>query len=87
MGNIFASETAVITTTVGEANNYLKDGINAYIVEPHNPLLIRDKIIQAFKNPDERTRIAKAGKQMAFKEFDYLYHGKRLAVFLCNGND
>ncbi|EXY77438.1 hypothetical protein M084_4858, partial [Bacteroides fragilis str. 3988 T1] len=56
-------------------------------VEPHNPLLIRDKIIQAFKNPDERTRIAKAGKQMAFKEFDYLYHGKRLAVFLCNGND
>ena len=87
MGNIFASETAVITTTVGEANNYLKDGVNAYIVEPHNPLLIRDKIIQAFKNPDERTRIAKGGKQMAFKEFDYLYHGKRLAVFLCNGND
>ena len=87
MGNIFASETAVITTTVGEANNYLKDGVNAYIVEPHNPLLIRDKIIQAFKNPDERTRIAKGGKQMAFKEFDYLYHGKRLAVFLCNSND
>lgn len=86
MGDIFASETAVITTTVGEANNYLIDGVNAYIVEPHNPLLIRDKIIQAFNNPDERKRIAKAGKEMAIKEFDYIYQGKRLAAFLCDDN-
>lgn len=86
MGDIFASETAVITTTVGEANNYLKDGVNAYIVEPHNPLLIRDKIIQAFNDPNERKRIAKAGKEMALKEFDYIYQGKRLAAFLCDEN-
>lgn len=86
MGDIFASETAVITTTVGEANNYLTDGVNAYIVEPNNPLLIRDKIIQAFNNPDERKRIAKAGKEMAIKEFDYIYQGKRLAAFLCDDN-
>ena len=41
----------VITTTIGEANNYFKDGVNAFIVEPHKPELIADKIVYACSHP------------------------------------
>jgi len=81
LGEILLSETAVITTTVGEANHYLKDGESAYIVEPHQPKLIAEKIIQAINNPEERGRIAKKGKEIAEKEFDCIYQGNRLIYF------
>lgn len=82
LGEILLSETAVITTTVGEANNYLKDGQSAYIVEPQSSDLIAEKIIQAFRYPEERKRIAKNGKAIAKTEFDVIYQGKRLSDFL-----
>jgi glycosyltransferase involved in cell wall biosynthesis len=81
LGEILVSETAVITTSVGEPNYYLKDGLNAYIVKPHNPLLIAEKIVQAFTNTTERDNISKAGRELAEKEFDCVYQGKRLVDF------
>ena len=82
LAEILLTETAVITTTVGEANYYLKDGESAYIVEPHKPELIADKIIQAFSYPEERLNIAKKGSEIAKKEFDNIYHGKRILDYL-----
>lgn len=81
LGEILLSETAVITTSVGEANNYLKDGENAYIVAPHQSALIAEKIVQAFTCTEERKRIAKNGKAIAEKEFDVIYQGKRMVEF------
>lgn len=81
LAEILLSETAVITTTVGEANYYLKDGESAYIVPPHRSELIADKIIQAFTYEEERKRIAKNGKEIAMKEFDCIYQGKRMFDF------
>lgn len=81
LGEILWSGTPVITTTVGEANYYLKDGESAYIVEPHNPRLIAEKIIQAFSNPEESRKIAEAGKKIAQDSFNCLSQGKRLASF------
>lgn len=82
LAEILLSETAVITTTVGEANYYLKDGESAYIVLPHRPELIADKIIQAFTNEEERKQIAKKGREIAEKEFDCIYQGERIKTFI-----
>lgn len=82
LGEILVSETAVITTTIGEANHYLKDGESAYIISPHRPELIAEKIIQAFTNEEERQQIAKKGKEIAEKEFDCIYQGKRIETFI-----
>lgn len=81
LGEILMSETAVITTSVGETINYLKDGVNAYVVKPHNHLLIAEKIVQAFTNTTERDNISKAGRELAEKEFNCVYQGKRLVDF------
>ncbi|GHT09230.1 LPS biosynthesis rfbu related protein [Bacteroidia bacterium] len=81
LGEYLFFSRPVIITNVGEAMYYLKNNINAYIVEPSNPELIADKIIHAYKNPEERNRIAKAGQELAETEFNYYYHGKRLVSF------
>ncbi len=84
LGEILACGTAVITTSVGEANYYLKDGFSAYIVEPHQPHLIAQKIKEAFLYPEIRKQIAENGQQLARDQFDYKKHGKRLADFFMN---
>ena len=68
----------VITTTVGEANNYLKDGINAFIVAPHKPELIADKIVYAVEHPKETGKIGKEGHKLTEKEFNCDYQAKRI---------
>ena len=81
LGEIMLSGTPVITTTVGEANYYLKDGVSGYITEPHKPELIADQIVRAFMNEEERLIIAKNAKEIAVREFDYRKNGQLLADF------
>lgn len=81
LGELLLSGTPVITTTVGEANYWLKDGISAYITEPHNPEAIANQIIRAFSDENERSRIAINGQQIAELNFDCNIQGKRLANF------
>ena len=82
LGEVLMSETAVITTSVGEANHWLKDGESAYIVEPHRPELISAKIVEAYLNDEERKSIARHGKEIAAKYFGLEYQGKRLHNYL-----
>lgn len=68
----------VIITTVGEANNYLKDGVNAFIVEPHCPELIAEKIIYAVNHPEETAAIGRNGHKLTESVFDCGYQTKRI---------
>ena len=72
----------IITTTVGEANHYLKDGVNAFIVAPHNPQLIANKIIYAFEHPDIAKKIGEEGHKLVEKDFDCNYQTKRIVDIL-----
>lgn len=84
LGEILLSATPVITTTIGEANFFLKNNESAYIVSPHQPDLIAQKIIQAFTNEEERITIGLNGKKIAEKYFDYRYQGERFKEFILN---
>lgn len=72
----------VITTTVGEANNYLKNGVNAFIVEPHKPELIAEKIVYAVNYPKKAEEIGQEGHKLTEKEFDCEYQTKRILQFI-----
>ena len=81
LGEVLISGTPVITTTVGEANNWLKDGVSAYIVQPNSPDQIAAKIVQAYNNEKERKAIAANGQQVAAQYFNTAYQGQRLKQF------
>ena len=74
----------VITTTVGEANVYLKNGINAFIVPPHHPEMIAEKIVYAIGHPEEAEKIGKEGHKLIEKEFNSLYQTRRIISFFKN---
>lgn len=81
LGEVLISGTPVITTTVGEANHWLKDGFSAYIVKPGSPDEIAAKIVQAYRNDQERKTIADEGRQVAAQYFNTAYQGQRLKQF------
>lgn len=82
LGEILLSKTPVITTTIGEANLWLEDGISAFITTPHNPIKISNEIIRAFKNKNLRENIAMNGYKVALQNFDAEYQGKKFHSFL-----
>ena len=81
LGEVLISGTPVITTTVGEANFWLEDGVSAYIVKPGKPEEIAAKIVQAFNNEKERQAIAEKGRQVAAQYFNTTYQGQRMKQF------
>lgn len=81
LSEYLAMKRPVVTTNIGEAMNYLQDNVNAYIVEPHNPQLIADKIIEIFNNPQKAAEIGENGFLLTTKEFNYKYQGKRMLEF------
>lgn len=74
--------TPVIATSVGEINNWLKDGVSGYMVAPHRPELIAEKIVEAVENPGKNHAIGLAGKAVAINNFNNLVQGKRLKTFI-----
>lgn len=84
LSEYLAMKKPIVTTKIGEAMNYLQDNVNAYIVEPGNPQLIADKIIEIFNNPEEALRIGQNGFKLTQKDFNYKYQGKRMIEFFKN---
>ena len=81
LGDVLLAGVPVITTTVGEANYFLKDGESAYICAPHNVEALAAKITEAFADDDKRIRIGATGREIAKKYFDCNMQGRRMRDF------
>jgi glycosyltransferase involved in cell wall biosynthesis len=75
-------EVPLIITSVGESAAYLKNGINAHIVDPEDTNMLASKIIQVLRNPEQSKSMAKKAKSLIEKDFNYSYQGQRLFEFL-----
>lgn len=84
LGDILLAGTPLITTNIGEANNWLVDGESAYITETNNIQLLAEKILEAFSDESKRKNIGLKGQQVALQSFDIVFHGKRLKHFFEN---
>lgn len=81
LGELLICGIPVITTTVGDANFYLKNAQSAFIIEPDDEDTLVDYIKFIINNPNRAKEIGMAGKTIAQKHFDPLYQGKRLSEF------
>ena len=84
LGEYLSFSKPVIITNVGEATNFIKDGINGFIVEPGYPELIAEKIIEILSNTSESNVIGKNAFLLASTEFSYEYQGHRMREFFNN---
>lgn len=81
LGEMLINKIPVITTTIGDANLYLKDGENAFIIEPND----EEKLVKCMhillSDKKCAEKIAVRGYEVAIKYFNPLYQGKRLSLF------
>lgn len=72
----------VVTVNVGEIADYLSDGVNAYLVEPHNPEAMADKLNYVYDNYDLAEQAGQRGKELTAGVFNYYYQSKRMIDFI-----
>ena len=77
LAEYMAASKPVIITNVGEAMNWLTNNKDAYIIEPHKPDVLAEKIVEAFSNAQKRYVIAKNGFETCKFSFDYKNYGEK----------
>ncbi|HHJ10637.1 MAG TPA: glycosyltransferase [Bacteroidetes bacterium] len=81
LGEYLASGNPVVVSDVGEISEYLRDGQDAYFVEPGNTQDLANKIRLALSNYSEAERIGIEGKRTARHYFDYFSHVNHIEEF------
>lgn len=82
MGEYMMSGVPALLTEVGEINNYIQDGINAYMVKPCRPLEYSEKIAYILTHTDEAAQVAERGKKYILENFSAQISTKGLINFL-----
>ncbi len=78
IGEYCATGRPIITTRIGEVNNYFKDSESAYIASEYNVELFSSKMTEASANPELATKIGDEGKKIGLEHFNYKSYGKKL---------
>jgi glycosyltransferase involved in cell wall biosynthesis len=82
LGEYLASGKPVITTRFGEAAHYLKDGVNAFVVEECDAVGIAEKVLLVAQNPTKAREVGIKGRNLAYSCFHYDSYGEPLLAFL-----
>ncbi|MGD0734816.1 MAG: glycosyltransferase family 4 protein [Terracidiphilus sp.] len=64
-----ASGKAVIVSAHGGPLEMIEDGISGYLVEPKNPNVLAEKIIECLENPDRRLAVGAHARERALSLF------------------
>ena len=66
-----AMEKAVVATRIGGIPDLIKNGENGFLVEPHNPGILSEKIKELMESKELREKFGKAGREWVSKNFEW----------------
>lgn len=81
LGEYLALGKIILTTKVGEVQNYLIDNVHCLYIEKFNSEAIAEKILDVMNNKNLQLIIAKNAKTLAKEEFDYKSNSKIIFDF------
>jgi glycosyltransferase involved in cell wall biosynthesis len=81
LADYLLSARPVVSTTVGEVDRLLHDGVDAYLAAPGSEVAFTGAIQRALDDP-RRDEIGRAGREVALDALDHRAWGVRLATFL-----
>ena len=82
LGEVLMSSVPVVTTTVGDAKNYLESGVSAYLFEEDDEPQLVDYMKKILSDQQEASDIAQKGHDVALQAFNPIPQGKRLSDFI-----
>lgn len=77
IGDYLMSGRPVVSCSIGEVAEFLKDGETAFLSEPENADLFAEKMQEAIVS-NKSEMIGRAGRRVAEQHFDYRNHGNTL---------
>ena len=72
-----ASGTPIVAAAAGGNREQVVDGENGFLVTPHSPKEMADRVIRILESEDLRQRMSIAAREFALK-FDFLECGRLL---------
>lgn len=87
MGEYFMTGVPAILTDVGEINKYVKDGVNAFIVEPENPEKYAEKLCYILDNYKSALKVAKNAVDMIVNNYSCESAALKIESFIQQLND
>lgn len=82
LGEILMSQVPVITTTIGDAKQYLESGVSAYLFNENDENQLVQYMQRILSNPQEAHVIAQRGHEVAINSFNPIAQGKRFSEFI-----
>ena len=82
LGEYLASGVPTVITRVGEIDNYLRDGEDAFLVPPADPRSLADALSAVLRHPERAAAVGLRGRETARRYFDYRVHGRRMLEFI-----
>lgn len=81
LGEYMAAGKPIIITRVGEAMNWLKNGIDAVFIEPEDTQALKQAIKELFLNAEQRSSLGDNARITCKEHFDYHVHGHEMKQF------
>lgn len=82
LGEYIASEVPTISTNVGSINQFIKDEINGFLVDPGNSVKFAEKMIRVIGNYEKAILIAKKGKELLKLAFNPDIQAKKIVSYI-----
>jgi len=73
-----ASRKPIVATDVDGAKEAIIDGVNGFLVEPHNIEKLTERVIMLIRNRDLAQKMGRAGEKMVYPTFDLAHMLRRI---------
>jgi glycosyltransferase involved in cell wall biosynthesis len=71
----------VFVSDVGDVGRYLRDGVDAVLLHPRDPMLVAGGVEEVARRPDRGAEIGVRGREAGARSFDRRVHAGRLLEF------
>lgn len=82
LGEYLATGKPAVVTNTGDIPLYLKDGVNAYLVQPNDIEAFARRLRYVLSNFSEAMKVGRSGQKIAVQYFDYKVQTKRIIGFI-----
>ena len=82
LGEYLATGKPVVVTKTGDIGMYLRDRIDAFLVQPNDIQAFADTLRYVLNNPNEAAEVGLNGQKVAMEAFDTDRNCKRLIDFV-----
>jgi len=64
-----AMKKAVVASDTGAIKEVIVDGETGFLIRPKDPIMLSDRVIQLYKNPELRKRLGNEGRKLVEEEY------------------